>query len=133
MGDEDPHAEHRKSQAQISSPLENRGSQIATSLEEPMFNGRFGLGRAYRKLPSHHDFNELANNVEQIASYLMNRSLGSFASEGYLKAPERWEWQLGNDLKLLIEYARGFVPPDTDGLHHFSGRGKRGPGAGGNA
>ena len=90
-----------------------------------MFNGLFGLGRAYKRLPPHHNFAELADNVERLANHLMDRSLGSFAREGYLKAHDRWEWQLGTDLKLLLEYARGFVPADTDGLHHYSGRGKR--------
>jgi hypothetical protein len=90
-----------------------------------MFNGLFGLGRAYKKLPQHHNFKELAENVERVADYLIIRSLGSFASEGYLKAPNRWESRLGDDLKLLLKYARDFVPPDTDGLHYYSGRGKR--------
>ncbi|MGE5535420.1 MAG: hypothetical protein ACM3W7_07885 [Acidobacteriota bacterium] len=88
-----------------------------------MFNGLFGLGRRYRQLPEHHNFVELANNIEQIADYLMDRALGNFASEGYIKAPSRWEWKLGNDLKMLIEYARGAVAEGTDGLHYFSGRG----------
>jgi hypothetical protein len=52
----------------------------------------------------------------------MDQSLGNFAREGYLKAPGRWKWRLGNDLKLLLDYARDFVPPDIDRLHHFSGR-----------
>ncbi len=90
-----------------------------------MFKGLFGLGRAYNRLPPHHSFSELADNMERLANYLMDRSVGSFASEGYAKAPNRWEWKLGNDLKLLVEYARDFVPSDTDGLHHYSGRGKR--------
>ena len=88
-----------------------------------MFNGLFGIGRAYKKLPPHHNFTELANNIEQLANALMDQSLGSFAREGYLKAPGKWQWQLGNDLKMLVEYARGSVPDDTDGLHYFSGRG----------
>jgi hypothetical protein len=91
-----------------------------------MFNGLFGLGRAYRayrRLPPHHNFVELADNIEKLADYLWDRSLGSFAREGYLKASGRWENQLAKDLKLLVEYARGFVPPNTDGLHHYSGRG----------
>ena len=87
-----------------------------------MFNGLFGLGRAYKRLPPHHDFKELADNLERVADYLIDRSLGSFSSEGYLKAPDRWEWRLGEDLKLLLKYARDFVPPDTDGLHYYSGR-----------
>jgi len=90
-----------------------------------MFNGLFGLGRAYKRLAPHHNFKELADNIERLADYLMDRSLGSFANEGYLKAPGRWEWQLGNDLKLLLKYAGDFVPPDTDGLHYFSGGGKQ--------
>jgi len=88
-----------------------------------MLNGLFGIGRAYKKLPPHHNFAELADNIEQLANALKNGSLGSFAREGYLKAPSHWQWQLGNDLILLLEYARGSVPPDTDGLHHFSDRG----------
>jgi hypothetical protein len=92
-----------------------------------MLNGLFGIGRAYKKLPPHHNFAELADNIEQLANDLMDRSLGSFAREGYLKAPGRWEWQLGNDLKMLLEYARGSVPSDTDGLHHLSGRGRTKP------
>src|SRR5438477_6989621 len=36
-----------------------------------MFNGLFGLGRAYKKLPQHHNFKELAENVERVADYLM--------------------------------------------------------------
>jgi hypothetical protein len=90
-----------------------------------MFNGLFGIGRAYKKLPPHHNFTELAGNIEKLADYLLNRATGSFGSEGYLKTPQRWEWALGNDLKMLLEYAKGHVPPDTDGLHYFSGRGKR--------
>ena len=46
-----------------------------------MFNGLFGLGRAYRQLPQHHNFAELADNIERVAGYLMDRSLGSFARE----------------------------------------------------
>lgn len=89
-----------------------------------MLNDLFGVGRAYKKLPPHHDFAELANNIEQLANALMNQSLGSFAREGYLKAPTKWQWRLGNDLKMLLEYARGHVPEDTDGLHYSSGRTK---------
>ena len=92
-------------------------------MELRMFN--FGMGRAYRKLPPHHNFKELADNIDRLADYLMDSSLGSFGSKGYLKAPDRWEWQLGKDLKMLLEYARGSVPPDTDGLHYYSGRGRR--------
>jgi len=44
-----------------------------------MFNGLFGIGRSYRKLPPHHNFAQLADNVEQLANYLMGRSLGKFA------------------------------------------------------
>jgi hypothetical protein len=62
-----------------------------------VLNGLFGLGRAYKKLPPHHNFTELADNIERLANYLMDRSLGSFGNEGYIKAPDRWEWQLGND------------------------------------
>jgi hypothetical protein len=85
-----------------------------------MFNGLFGIGRAHRNLPPHHNFKELADNMERLADYLMDRSLGNFVAEGYMKAPERWQWQLGKDLKMLLQYARDFVPPDTDGLHCFS-------------
>lgn len=92
-----------------------------------MLNGLFGIGRAYKKLPPHHNFAELADNIERLADELMNRSLSSFTSEGYLQVPSRWQWQLGNDLKMLLEYARGSVPPNTDGLHYFSGRGRTKP------
>jgi hypothetical protein len=81
-----------------------------------MFSGLLGFGRAYRRLPPHHNFGELASNIERLADQLMNRSLGGFASEGYLKAADRWEWKLGNDLKMLVQYPRDFVPPETDGL-----------------
>jgi hypothetical protein len=47
--------------------------------------------RAYKKLPPHHSFAELANNIDQLANDLKDQSLGSFAGEGYLKAPNRWE------------------------------------------
>jgi hypothetical protein len=87
-----------------------------------MFNGLFGIGRAYKKLPPHHNFAELGDNIEKLANELMDRSLGSFAREGYLQAPGRWQWQLGNDLRMLLGYARGSIPPDVDGLHHFSGQ-----------
>jgi hypothetical protein len=94
-----------------------------------MFSDLIGIGRAYKKLPPHHNFTELAKNIEKLADYLLDRGAGSFGSQGHLKAPDRWEWQLGNDLKMLIEYAKDFVPPDTDGLHHYSRHGKRRPGA----
>lgn len=82
------------------------------------------IGRAYKALPPHQNFTELATNIEQLANSLLDQALGSFAHEGSLNAPERWEWRLGRDLKLLLDYARGFVPADVDGLHH-SGRFKR--------
>jgi hypothetical protein len=103
-----------------------------------LFNGLFGIGRAYKKLPPHHNFTELAANIESLANHLLDVGAGNFATGGTLRASERWQWQLGNDvsgsserwqwqlgndLKLLLEYARGFVPPDRDGLHYFSGRG----------
>jgi hypothetical protein len=88
-----------------------------------MFSNLSGIARAYGKLPPHHSYAELANNIEELANYLLGSSLGS-SSEGYLKAPDRWEWKLGNDL-LLLKYANDFVPPDTDGLHYYSGKGER--------
>lgn len=92
-----------------------------------MLNGLFGIGRAYKKLPPHHNFAKLANNIEQLANELMDRSLGSFAREGYLKTQSHWQWLLGNDLKMLLQYSRGSVAPDTDGLRHFPGRGHTKP------
>lgn len=82
-----------------------------------MLRGNFGIARAYKKLPLHKDFGELANNMEALADYLLSRATGSFAREGYLKAPNRWEWKLGSDLKLLCEYARSTVPDDANGFH----------------
>jgi hypothetical protein len=38
-----------------------------------MFNALFGLGRAYKKLPPHRNFAELANNMEHLAGYFMGR------------------------------------------------------------
>ena len=87
-----------------------------------MFNGIIGMGREYKRLPPHNDFAQLADNIERVADYLLDKSLGSFANEGYLRAPDRWEWKLGNDLKTLLQYARDFVPPDADGLHRLSQR-----------
>ncbi len=84
-----------------------------------------GMGRFYKRLPPHHNFTELASNIERLADHLLDRATGSFSREGYIKAPDRWEWQLGNDLKTLMDYAKDFVPPDTDGLHHYRGRGRR--------
>jgi hypothetical protein len=89
-----------------------------------MFTPR--IGRSQKNLPPHKDFAELADNIERLANDLLDRSLGSFAGEGYLKVPDRWEWKLGNDLKMLVQYARDFVPHNVDGLHHFSERGAQG-------
>jgi hypothetical protein len=83
------------------------------------------MGRAYNKLPPHHSFAELANNIERLAGELMYQSLGRLAHKDFENAPNRWEWKLGKDLKLLIEYARRHVPPDVDELHHFEERGGR--------
>ena len=85
-----------------------------------MLSKLFGIGRAYKKLPPHNNFKELADNMEAFGDYLIDRSLGSFASQGYLKAPGRIENKLGHDLKMLVEYARAHVPSDTDGLHFYS-------------
>ena len=41
------------------------------------------VGARVQQLPPHHDFKELTDNVERLADYLMDRSLGSFVSEGY--------------------------------------------------
>jgi hypothetical protein len=64
--------------------------------------------------------------MERLANYLMNRSLGSSFSAAD-KVPNRWEWKLGNDIKLLLDCARASVPADTDGIHYFSGRGYKQP------
>jgi hypothetical protein len=82
-----------------------------------MLRDLFGIARAYKRLPPHKDFNQLANNIETLADYLLNRSSGSLAREGYLKAPDRWEWKLGSDLKLLCQYARSAGLDDANGLH----------------
>jgi hypothetical protein len=83
-----------------------------------LFNGLFGLGRAYKKLPPHQNFAELAANIDAFANHLLDRAVGkNFGGESYLNAPNRWEWKLGHDLKTLVEYARDFVPDDVDGLH----------------
>lgn len=83
-----------------------------------LFNRLSGLGRAYSKLPEHHNFAELADNIDTFANHLLDRAVGSnFGGESYLKAPDPWEWKLGHDLKTLVEYARGYVPDDVDGLH----------------
>ena len=82
-----------------------------------MLRDLFGIARAYKKLPPHKDFVQLANNIETLADYLLDRSSGSLAREGYLKVPDRWEWKLGSDLKLLCQYARIAVPDDANGLH----------------
>jgi hypothetical protein len=89
-----------------------------------MFNGLFGLGRAYRRLPPHNNYVELAANMERLADYLIDKSVGS-GGEKYKKAPDRWEWKLGHDLKMLVAYARDHVPDDSDGLHYFSTQRKR--------
>ena len=88
-----------------------------------MLNGLFGLGRAYRKLPPHRNFAELAANVERVADHLRDKAVANFGKAD--RAPERWEWQLGSDLKMLVEYARAHVPDDADGFHHFSRRENR--------
>jgi|SRR4026208_2107643 len=82
-----------------------------------MLRDLFGIARAYKKLPPHKDFGQLANNIETLANYLLDRSSGSFAREGYLKVPDRWESRLGSDLKLLCQYARTAVPDDANGPH----------------
>ncbi|MGY3487836.1 hypothetical protein ACVW1C_005719 [Bradyrhizobium sp. USDA 4011] len=83
-----------------------------------LFNGLFGFGRAYTKLPPHHNFAELADNIDAFASQLLDRAVGkNFGGESYLNAPDRWEWKLGRDLKTLVDYARSYVPDDVDGLH----------------
>ena len=82
-----------------------------------MLRDFFGIARAYKKLPPHKDFGQLANNIEALADYLLDRSSGSFAREGYLKVPDRWDCKLGSDLKLLCQYARISVPDNATGLH----------------
>lgn len=89
-----------------------------------MFN-LFGMRAAYKKLPPHHNFKELADNVERLADYLLDRSVMRSGFASSTKAPDRWEWQLGTDLKMLVQYARDFVPADTDGLHYHGGRRRR--------
>ena len=83
-----------------------------------MFNGLFGLGRAYKTLPPHHSFGELADNIEALSSYLHDVSVRK-------SVDGPWQTKLATDLDTLLKYARGFVPPDTDCLHYFSGSGKR--------
>ncbi|WP_164937379.1 MULTISPECIES: hypothetical protein [Bradyrhizobium] len=83
-----------------------------------LFNRLSRLGRAYRKLPEHHNFAELADNIDAFANHLLDRAIGkNFGGESYLNAPNTWEWKLGRDLKTLVEYARSYVPKDVDGLH----------------
>ncbi len=75
------------------------------------FNSLFGLGRIYKKLPPHQNAKELSDNLEVLANYFLYRG-----SRDVLHNPGRgirWEWKLGQDLRMLVELARVYIPDDT--------------------
>lgn len=75
------------------------------------FNSLFGLGRVYKKLPPHHNVKELGDNLEVLANYFLER--GSRDALNNPGGDVRWEWKLGEDLKMLIELVRVYIPDDT--------------------
>lgn len=83
-----------------------------------MFNGLFGIGRAYKRLPDHHNFQELAANFESLANNLMDQAVFWGPSGG-----AKWQWNLARDIQMLLDYARTHVPEDSDGPHYFSNKG----------
>ncbi len=87
-----------------------------------MFSNLSKLSRAYRRLPEHHNFKELADNIETLANHFLDEGCRGMAT-GTIPSQPRWEWKLGADLKLLLDYARGNVPPDADGIHYYRGKG----------
>jgi hypothetical protein len=68
------------------------------------------LGRFFRARTQHRNFTELADELDRAAHALIERSRGPLRHRSYLEASERWEWQLGNDLLMLLRYAREHVP-----------------------
>jgi hypothetical protein len=89
---------------------------VISNIGSQMLN-RLGFGRFFRAPAEHRNFTELADDMEQMAHALIDRSRGPFGHRTYLEASERWEWQLGNDLLLLLRYARDHVPSAAAELH----------------
>ncbi|MBS4082946.1 MAG: hypothetical protein KGZ73_05300 [Rhizobiales bacterium] len=81
-----------------------------------MFNGWFGIGRAYNKLPAHNNFQELAANFETLSQNLMDQAIFF----GWQGAADKWQWRMARDIQMLLEYARTNVPEDADGPHYLS-------------
>lgn len=81
-----------------------------------LINNRFGVGRAFSKLPPHNNFSELSGNIESFSNGLMNTAANTY---GPFRGAETWQYNLGRDLQMLVDYARRYVPDDVDSLHYY--------------
>jgi hypothetical protein len=68
--------------------------------------------RSYKRLPPHQNVGELADRLERLGDCFLDRSIA-----GNLLDPRRdkstWEWQLGMDLKELVDQVRSHIPHDN--------------------
>jgi hypothetical protein len=81
-----------------------------------MFNALFGIGRRYKKLPHHTNFDQLADNFEKLADEMMDSAVNG-RGHNISRATDDWRWKFGQDLKMLFGYARDSVEEGSDYKH----------------
>jgi hypothetical protein len=68
------------------------------------------LARSYRKFPPHQNVEELAARIERLGDCFLDRASARLAEYG---GRSIWEWQLGMDLKELVDIVRSNIPADN--------------------
>ena len=63
----------------------------------------------YKRLPPHQYVCELADRIERLGDCFLDRSIAG----KQLGAKASWEWELGTDLKELVDQVRSHIPPDN--------------------
>src|SRR6267143_353572 len=70
------------------------------------------FARLYKRLPPHQNVGELADRLERLGDCFLDRSIaGNLLDLRHDKST--WEWELGMDLKELVDQVRSHIPPDN--------------------
>src|SRR5262245_27086424 len=70
------------------------------------------FAHTYKRGPPHQYVGDLADRLERLGDCFLDRSIAGKFDLGFV-GKSTWEWQLGMDLKELVDLVRSHIPPDN--------------------